>query len=187
MKKLLSALFVLALCSSVAFATVPDPAQCDVVPGDALNGLVIAPDSPSPIPATVYTVTVRNSSGDPIPSADVSIEFGAGISICNTAVHNVPADGNGVAIVTLRGGGCLNGIANAGVVKANGVPIRNYNNVKSPDFDGAAGDGIVNVVDLVFYKSGDLCHDYDNSGFVNVVDLVIFAGAYLPQHSCTLQ
>lgn len=182
MKKLLSALFVLALCSSVAFATVPDPANCSVSPGDALNGLVIAPNSPAPIPATVYTVTVRNANNDPIPNASVVFEFGVDIVICTTAQHSGTADGNGVAVITLSGGGCGDG-----VVKANGIQIRSYSNVKSPDFDGAAGNGLVNLSDLVFFQSDDTCHDYDNDNDVDLADLVIFAGAYSPSHSCTLQ
>jgi hypothetical protein len=187
MKTLLSALFVLALCSSAAFATVPSDEYSECSPGDALNGLVICPDSPAPIPATVYTVTVRNGNQDPIPNASVSFEFAPGISICTTAVHTVQADGSGVAVVTLRGGGCLADIPEVGIVKANGVPIRRYANVKSPDYDGAAGNGVVNLSDLVFYKSGNTCHDYDNNGVVNLSDLVIFAGGYSPLHSCTLQ
>lgn len=187
MKKLLSALVVLALASTAAVANVPCPEFCTVSPADALNGLVLAPNSPSPIPASVYTVTVRNCDQNPIAGAAVVFEFGAGIDICTTAVHSGTTNGSGQAIVTLAGGGCLDGVANAGVVKANGLPIRTYVNVKSPDYDGAGADGVVNIVDLVNFTADDACHDYDNDNDVDISDLVIFASGYLPLHSCTLQ
>ncbi len=186
MKKLLSALFVLALCSSVAFATVPDPTKCSVTPADALNGLVLAPDSPAPIPASVYTVTVRNADNNPIPNAAVEFLFGTGIRICTTAQHTGTTNTLGQVVITLRGGGCATG-AGAATVKANGITIRPYVNAKSPDYDGAVGNGIVNLADFVNYGAGNACHDYNNDGLVNLSDLVLFASAYSPQHSCTLQ
>ena len=68
MKKLLSALFVLALCSSVAMATVPDPSNCEVTP-DLNNGVLICPDNPVLLNGTTYTITVRNADNNPIPNA----------------------------------------------------------------------------------------------------------------------
>lgn len=185
MKKLLSALCVLALSATFAMATVPDATKCTVVPGDALNGLVIAPDSPSPITATIYTITVRNIQNDPIQNAAVVFEFGAGIRACTTATHSGTTNAQGVVVITLRGGGCLVG-GGAGVIKANGITIRSYNNVKSPDWDGIAANGIVNISDLVNFQTLAACHDYDNNGLVNIGDLIQFSAAFSPQHSCTL-
>ncbi len=186
MKKLLSALFVLALCSSVAMATVPDPTKCSVVPADGLNGMIICPDSPTPITATIYTVTVRNTDNNPIPNIPVVIAFGTGIHECTTDVPTGTTNGSGQCVITIRGGGC-NQNSGACVVTASGDVIRTYNNCKSPDWDGSAADGQVNLSDLADFRTLDECHDYDNNGVINVGDLSIFAGAYSPKHSCTLK
>jgi hypothetical protein len=189
MKKLLSALVVLALCSSVAMATVPDPTKCTVSPGDALNGLVVAPDSPSPITATVETITVRNSANNPIPNANVVIEYPAPTTIknCTTALNSGVTGITGQVVLTLRGGGCKTGTG-SGLVKANGVVIRTYNAVKSPDWDGAAASGTMTLGDLLSFRVVTPgCHDYNNDGFMNLQDTLIFAAAYTPGHSCTLQ
>jgi len=190
MKKLLSALFVLALCSSVVFATVPDPTKCSVAPGDALNGLVTAPDSPAPISATLYTITVRNAANNPIPNASVVIEFPAPTNIrnCTTANNTATTNAQGVANITLRGGGCKIS-AGAGLVKANGVVIRTYNNVKSPDWDGAAASGAMTLADLLAFRAVPVfpfCHDYNNDNTMNLSDTLIFSSAYVPAHICTL-
>jgi len=199
MKKLLSALVVLALCSSAAMATVPAPANCSVVPADGLAGVVLCPDSPAPIAASIYTVNVRNSANNPIPNAAVTFDFpnppSAGIKFCTTAANSGTTDALGNVVITLRGGGCATGSnPYACVVKANGVPIRNYGAVKSPDYDGAAASGAVNGSDLINFKANfppgvPGCHDYDNNNVMNVGDTIIFASGYLfpSAHSCTLQ
>jgi hypothetical protein len=191
MKKLLSALFVLALCSSVAFATVPDPSKCTVVPADNLVGVVTCPDSPGPITATVYTVTVKNSAGNPINNASVAFEFPVPTNIknCTTANNTGTTNTSGIAVITLRGGGCqvTSGSVYACLVKANGVVIRSYYNAKSPDYDGAGPNGTVNLQDLLAFRNPVVgCHDYDNNSSMNLSDTLIFAPAYSPQHTCTL-
>jgi hypothetical protein len=190
MKKLLSALFVLALCSSVAFATVPDPSKCTVVPADALHGVVLCPDSPSPTAATNYTITVRNTSNVVISGASVSIEFPTptNIKFCTTAVNTGTTSSLGVAVVTLRGGGCqrTSGTTYAVVVKANGVVIRTYYNAKSPDYDGLGPSGAVDLSDLLSFRGAVGCHDYDNTGDMTLSDTLIFAPGYQPKHTCTL-
>jgi hypothetical protein len=74
MKKLLSALFLLALCSSLAMATVPDPSKCSVTP-DYNGGCLIAPGV---IGGTTLSITVRNSSNNPINNAVVTVSLNAG-------------------------------------------------------------------------------------------------------------
>jgi len=190
MKKLLSALFVLALCSSVAFATVPDPSKCSVTPADALLGVVLCPDSPAPINATIYTITVKNSAGNPIQNASVAIEFPVPTNIknCTTANNNGTTNTSGIANITLRGGGCqrTSGAVYAVLVKANGVVIRSYYNAKSPDYDGVGPNGLVNLQDLLAFRGAVGCHDYNNDNAMNLSDTLIFAPAYSPAHSCTL-
>lgn len=184
MKKLLSSLLALALCSSVALATVPDPPKCDVTPCDALNGVVLGPDQPAPIPASIVSLVIRNSSNNPIPNAAVNISFGTGLCFCATMVYNTTTNGSGQATLTLRGGGCINGVSGAAVIRANGVIVRSYNNAKSPDWAPGC-DLRINLADLVrFAPHTDLCHDYDNNGTVNLADVVLFASGYSPSHSC---
>lgn len=186
MKKLLSALFALALCSSMALATVPYPPYCVVSPCDALNGVVLCPDNPSPITASIVNMTIRNQSNNVIPSANVNITFGAGpFCFCNTMVYNTTTNANGYAQLTLRGGGCLHNVADAAVIRANGVLVRGYRNAKSPDWDGAAGNCVVGLADLVRFASGDICFDFDNTGTVGLADFVLFAAGFSPGHTCT--
>lgn len=186
MKKLLSALFALALCTTAAFATVPFPANCTVTPCDALNGLIGCPDSPTVIPQSVVTLTIRNQANNPIPAAAVNLDLADPLCICTTMVFNTTTNGVGVATMTMRFGGCLRGVADAAVFRANGVIVRTYVNVKTPDWDGAAGTCAVNLADLIrFVPRTDLCFDFDNSGAVDLGDIIVFTAGYTPAHSCT--
>jgi hypothetical protein len=187
MKKLLSALFALALCSSMALATVPYPQNCVVSPCDALNGVVICPDAPSVIPASIVTLTIRNQANNPIPNAAVNVTFGAGpLCICTTMVYNATTIANGTCTLTMRGGGCIDGGADAAVFRANGVIVRTFINVKSPDWDGAAGSCQVNLPDLIrFVPRTDNCFNFDNAGGNDIGDTILFTSGYSPAHFCT--
>jgi len=186
MKKLLSALFALALCSSMALATVPYPPYCTVSPCDALNGVVMGPDNPTVIPASIVNMTIRNSSNNVIPSASVNFTLGAGpFCVCNTMQFNTTTNNQGYAQLILRAGGCLRNVDQAAVIRANGSIVRNYRNAKSPDWDGAAGNCLVNLADLVRFVARDLCDDYDNNGNVDLGDAVIYTSGFSPAHSCT--
>jgi hypothetical protein len=192
MKKLLSALFLLALCSSLAMATVPDPTKCTVTP-DLNGGCLIAPGTLS---GTVLSINVRNSSNNPIPDAVVQVVFNAAIEICTTATHNASTDANGNCTVALRGGGCVNAsTAGACVVIANGIEIKNYNKVKSPDnasHDSSVPSGTVTIADLPFFgdefkgTAAAACHDYTNDGFVTTADLPFFGDAFKAGLNCPL-
>jgi hypothetical protein len=195
MKKLLSALFVLALCSSVAMATVPDPSNCEVTP-DLNNGVLICPDNPVLLNGTTYTITVRNASNNPIPNAAVVFELGAEIAVCTTFVDNATTDANGVATIILRGAGCIHNQANAAVVKANGIVIKTFNYVKSPANGGTTTNAPLESVDtsaLVAFADtfndvvpSGTCHDYDNSGNCDTGDLPFFGDAFSNANSCDL-
>ena len=89
------------------------------------------------------------------------------------------------AVITLRGGGCIRNTDLACVFRANGVVIRDYENLKSPDWDGVAGNCVVNLADLVrFAPNTDLCFDYNNSGGVDLSDVVTFVSGFTPAHHC---
>lgn len=192
MKKLLSALFLLALSSSLAMATVPDPTKCTVTPN--LNGGVII--APGLLSGTTLSINVRNASNNPIQSAAVQVIFNNQIRICTTAVHTASTDVNGNCTVQLRGGGCINSATvGACVVIANGIEIKNYTRVKSPDNANATisqPSGNVNTVDLPYFADqfqGNVpagCHDYDNNSIVNTVDLPYFGDAFKAALTCTL-
>lgn len=184
MKKLVFSLIALALCSSVALATVPDPPKCTVSPSDALGGVVLCPDQPSAIPSSIINMTIRNSSNNPIANAAVNISFASGLCFCQTMVYNTTTNGSGQATLTLRGGGCLRGVTDAAVIRANGVVIRSYSNAKSPDWAPGC-DRRVDLGDLIrFTPRTDLCFDFDNNGAVDLGDVIIFTSGYTPAHSC---
>lgn len=186
MKKLLSALFALALCSSMALATVPYPPNCSV-DADALSGVVLCPDVPSVIPQSIVNMTIRNQANNPIANAAVNIQFAAGpMCFCTSMNYNTTTDASGKASLTLRGGGCMRGVTDAAVIRANGVVVRTYSNAKSPDWDGAAGNCTVNLADAVRFVGPptDLCFDFASDGSKDLGDVVVFTAGFTPGHSC---
>jgi hypothetical protein len=82
--------------------------------------------------------------------------------------------------------------ANAGVIRANGVDIRNWMAVMSPDYVGNDNAGVPNNSDLLVnpqdlgafvgrYQGGigpASCHDYNNSGTTGPEDLSTFTQSY---------
>lgn len=198
MKKLLSALFVLALCSSVAMASVPDPVNSSVAP-IFNNGLVLCPDGnfPTPHPSGVITVTVKNSANNPIAGAVIEVDFHSDIAICDSFFAQFPVltNASGEAQVVLAAAGCVNNVTNAAVIRANGIPIETVRNLKSPA-NGSASENAplqnVGSAALVPFANSWLgaepvfhCADYDNSGDMGSPDLVIFATAFLRAYGCT--
>jgi len=192
MKKLLSALFALALCSSMALATVPYPPNCAVTPWDGLNGVVLCPDNTylgqNIIPASFGTLTVRNQANNPIANASVIVSFlpAGPYCFCPSMVYTTTTNGSGVANLTLRGGGCVRNTDQACVIRANGVVIRDYYNAHSPDWDGVAGDCHVNGADAQRFAMvpKDLCFDFDNSGTVDLGDYIVFTSGLTASHNC---
>jgi hypothetical protein len=187
------ALPLLALGTSLllpcaARADEPPLPHITVVPADALNGVVLGPDQPSPISASVLTITVRNANNVPVTNAVVQLETPGPtlVRFCSGQQSYAVTDGQGVAVLTLRGGGCAHG-TNAAILKVNGLVFRAYTAAKSPDWDGASADGVMNLADFLAFRSADLCHDYDNNGHKDLADTIIFASAYLPPHQCALQ
>jgi hypothetical protein len=180
----------LALTSSVAFADVPDQSNCEVSPADALNGLVFCPLLPAAIPASVNLITVRNSSNNPIPNASVVVTVTGTTTLCSATVLTGTTNASGQVTLTLGGGGCAHNVALSGIIKANGVTIRSYSNVKSPDYDGASGSLLVDLSDFISFKDQFLdaapneCHDYDNNGDTDLGDLIIFSAPFNAGNSC---
>jgi hypothetical protein len=93
----------------------------------------------------------------------------------------------GRVILDFAAGGCIPETDHACVIRAEGVVIRDFRNVKSPDFDGAGGNHVVDLSDLEEFnreRGSGGCHDYDNNGVVDLRDLVIFASGFSPGHHC---
>jgi hypothetical protein len=201
MKKLLCALSLLALCSSLAAATVPDAGFCTVSPiyqpagntDPALEALLVCPANYA---GSYYTITVHNSSDNAVPNAIVQFIFDSEIMVCGTPIpiHEVTADLDGVAHLYLRGGGCLTNKTDAIRVLANGVQIRMFKGVRSPD----NADHILSFPSLSMTAS-DLtmfglefkgvvaagCHDYTMDSSCSAGDLAIFGAAFKGGFTCT--
>ena len=191
MKRVLFSILGLALCSSAAFATVPNPVFSTVTPADDLDGLFLAPSSPAAVPASVNLITVRNSSNNVIENASVVVTLTAANVVCGSTVLTGTTDVAGQVTLTLGGGGCTDEIPLSGVVKANGITIRAYENVKSPDYDGLEGNLAVALPDLVTFAAEFLaaagmgtCHDYNNDEDTGLTELVLFGPTFTTPNSC---
>jgi len=190
MKKALIAFVCLALSSAVAMADVPDPNQCSVTPSDALNGVICCPNIPSALTESINTITVKNQNGNAIANASVVVLLTASNPTCPAAVLTATTNASGVATITIAASGCAKAVPSACVVKANGVTIRTYVNAKSPDYDGAGGNGSVGIADLVSFANEfngitpPGCHDYTNDGATGIGDLVPFGSAFSAARHC---
>jgi hypothetical protein len=190
MKKVILALMGVALCGSVALADVPNPSFCSVSPGDALNGAYLVPQSGAFVSLSENLVFVANSAGDPIAGSTVVFEFTALNNLCPSGVFTGVTDVNGEVTITLSGGGCAHMVVNGAVVKASGVTIRDYQFAKSSDYDGASGNGTVELPDLIKFSNEFLgvdaneCHDYTNDGNTGIEDLIPFSTAFLGGNTC---
>ena len=168
-------------------ANIPDPGRCIVNPADAMSGLFACPDGPTPIVASVIEVFVRDNCDFPMQNAAVFIELTDANNLCGGAVLSGTADQNGRVELVLSAGGCSHEQSLSGVIKANGLTIRNYANAKSPDSDG---NGVVELTDLIAFSNEFLdvdpsvCHDYDNDGNTGLSDLVLFSPAFLGRSHC---
>lgn len=175
-----------------ARAEVPEPTCVEVTPWDGMNGVVLAPPPTqgSPVPGTVGHVIIRSEDCNPIAGASVVVLFGADNVICGSAVLTGTTGADGSVDVTLPGGGCAHDITFGCVIKANGVTVRNYQNAKSPDYDGAGGNLEVNVADLIVFGNEftdvttNECHDYDNDGNTGLSDLIVFSSAFARVVQC---
>lgn len=165
-----------------------DPEECTVMPADAYGGFVTTPDVPL-LPLLDCVVTVRTTSGNPIPGIEVVAEVAPPAFLCPSAVLTGTTDADGIAHLHPAGGGCVS-TPGAVVIYADGVIIRSFDRWKSPDFDGAAASGEVALPDLLDFTAEFLgnapadCHDYQNDGRCNISDLVVFANSFVRNTIC---
>ncbi len=196
MKKLLYALVVLALCSSVAMASVPSPENSSVAT-DFNNGVILVPHDgrSAPYAASVLTITVKNSANNPIEGALVEVTLHGNIALCTSFVPTAVTDASGVAQITLAGAGCVHNTANAAVVRANGVIIRTFANAKSPanmDPDGNSPTASVGLQALTVFQDAfnaaypGSCTDITNNNETGLGDLTIVVDCFNVAYECTL-
>lgn len=202
MKKLIPALVLHALCSSLAAATIPDPQLCSISPIYGLVGIpgrevvIVSPwDGYQYLTGTQYTVRVATSSGAPIAGSVIRVEFHPSIIPCPDAQHSAVTDWNGEARIWFTASGCLTDVAGACVITADGIEIRQIRGVRSPDNGDhyvAQPDGAADVIDLTYfgseYKGSEtgrgICHDYDYSLACDTVDLTYFGEAFKRAFCC---
>jgi hypothetical protein len=183
----------LILAGPATPAHADEPWNYSTVTGSiSMNGVLL---SPGPSGGNTLVVTVRNSYNNPVQNAVVQVVFNPAIRTCADALHGGYTDAAGQCRITLRGGGCLSNTVGACVVVANGIEIRNFFNVRSPDNASHAGslpDGLVAMADLPFFadeftgRVPAACHDYDCDTNCNTVDLPYFGDTFRAAAQCTL-
>jgi hypothetical protein len=185
MRIILVALLVTAYWLSGAapcVAEVLDPSQCSALPCDLFYGMIFTPygESVDPPLLSEVNVTVRNWNGQPVPNAYVEVVVGTPGNhlFCAHAVLSAITDDEGQATLNIAGGGCTEDNYAVRII-ANGVPIRQYENLKSPDYaDGP--DGEVSLPDFVTFGNAMMagapgCTDYFNDGVTGLDDFVGFS------------
>lgn len=189
--------FALLVLVAPVRADIMDPI-CVSTSLDATQRLLLVPDldGAAPHAAASFTVTIRNNDCDPIPNALVQVCVGGlpegRTALCGSAMASATTDMNGVAEFNIAGGGCYKG-QNAVVIRANGVEVRNFRCVMSPDYAGVDDQGIagrwslsITAADFASFgtawsggSGGASCHDYNNSGGMDAADFSVFSQVWL--------
>ena len=188
MKKLLSAMVVLALVSGAAWASIPDPDYCSVMPGDAMAypRILGIPATAGGSPYWDLDIHVAAFGGISLPNAYVEVIFdGSCEDLCSCTGLNLTGYTNatGNLSLTVKLGGCCNYTA-AAIIQAEGVGIRVYDYVVSPDLTSALGGGDCNVALADFstfggaYGGGGGCADFNGDNVTGVADFVVFGGGW---------
>jgi hypothetical protein len=195
MKRLLSAVVMLALCSSVAYANVPDPTACEVTPLDGFQfqRMVVMADQPAPSNLADISVFVAATGGVALDNVFVEIFFAgecdASMCYCDGLVLSGYTDANGMIDFNLAAGGCCE-VTTAARIVADGLPIRGYDVVVSADYNGASGDCAMGTDDFIAFGSlgwaaqGN-CYDTSGDGVINVTDFIGFGNVWGTGQHCT--
>lgn len=175
-----------SLSPSPCCAGVPDPGEITVLPADNLQGPFVCPIAPDAVPASVLNITAI-WNGSPIVNGSVAVLFTNAFHACPGAVLTGMTDSEGKVSIPVSGSGCVELIVSTCVIKINGVVVRSYLNLKSPDNDF---NGEVNLADLIRFAAEfngietARCSDFNNDGECNLIDLSLFASAFLPRNHC---
>ncbi len=197
MKRYFLFVCVAVLLGSIAIADdFPDPTCC-IVTLDETERLLMVPDWDGN-PHSMFSVRAINmyNCETPLTNAVVEVLVGGQVNqktaICEGYLGHIGiTDDEGWVHFDIPGGGCVKGEA-AIVIRLNGIEIRRYDAVVSPDYAGWDNTGepnrwshTVDPADLAAfvtaYQGGAgsaSCHDYDNNGTVGPPDLAVFVSAY---------
>jgi hypothetical protein len=164
---------------------VPDPETCSVMPPDTFQYQRIV-GFPT-FNGNRIVVTVLDSSGQPMPNVYVELVFDPACSrlcVCVSAVLEGYTNANGQVELRLATGGCCQQ-PGAATILAQGIPIRIYNTVTSPDLTGPVGAGDCRVVLADFSVIASClgtgaggCCDFTGDDASSLVDLVVFGGVW---------
>jgi hypothetical protein len=176
-------------------ADLPDPAcvHCSL---DPLERLLLVPDETGN-PHAEFSLTVIDmwDCTTPIGNALVEVlvagQADGKVRLCGEAGTTGWTDANGFALLNVAGGGCYKG-QDAVQIRVNGVTVRSYEAVMSPDYAGWDNAGVPDHCDLAMtpidlasfttaYRGGQgqaSCHDYNNNGTTGPEDLSVFVSAY---------
>ena len=197
MKRLLSAVVMLALIGGMAYASVPDPTYCEVTPLDGFEyqRMVVIGDDPAPSALADITVVVKAYGGIPLDNRLVEITFNgdcdATMCYCTGLTLSGYTDANGSISFNLAASGCCE-TTTAGLIVADGLPIRGYDVIVSPDYDGATGNCNMETGDFIAFGAqgwaGQMtCYDTSGDGVVDITDFIAFASAWGTDQGCVEQ
>ncbi len=162
---------------------VPDPNYCTVVPCDQMLGILTTPFHGTGPEVTRFVVTVLIDPVTPVPNAFVEIimmQPGSHFCCPNVQLSGI-TNAEGQVTFNLSMGGCA--LATQAVrILANGVVIRIYPRLLSPDYDGL-GDGEVSLTDFAFFGAAYIagapgCTDYYNDGATGIDDFSGFGACW---------
>ncbi|MEZ4651639.1 MAG: hypothetical protein R3E97_23125 [Candidatus Eisenbacteria bacterium] len=178
----------LAALTTGSAASEPSPDASTIEPADALGSLFVTPSRPAIDPGTRNVLTLVGVDGDILADVPVKIVFESdAICVCSDAVltGRTNADGQ-FEFITAAGG--YSGTPGSALVVADTVILREFA-VKSPDNDGASGDCVVRLPDLVALSA---ClerpcieqWDFDNDGVFGLGDLILYGRSFASQQHC---
>lgn len=198
MKRLLSAVVMLALASGVAYANVPDPTACTVMPYDTFTNqrMVVIGDVPAPSALADVDIFVAATGGIALENRYVEIFFAgecdASMCYCDGLVLSgyTGTGGNaGLISFNLAASGCCE-VTTAGRIVADGLPIRGYDIIVSPDYDGFSGSCGTDLSDFIAFGAAgwtgqETCYDTSGDGIVGLPDFIAFGSAFGTVQGCT--
>ncbi len=170
-----------AICSAIA--GVPDPAASTVYLWDDIGQVVVSPGPIATDEIFVVNAVIRDADHNPVVDAYVELDLSDCSGLCidssNSGLSGI-TDEVGEVQFKPQVGGCSDCSA---AILADGIVIRSYSKVVSPDWDGNNGDGLVCQQDFdafsLAYQAGfGPCFDYDNNGNVGANDFIIFNAGY---------
>lgn len=158
----------------------PDPALSSVEPWDGAGQLLVSPGTQSGVDRV--TITLLDSTGAPCPLRPVQVQLTGCGNLCIGSPDGLsgatgPA---GTLVLDPQAGGCDSCDIR---VYADGVLLRQFSRIVSPDWNGILADGVVDGADSAYatpYLMTGIwapCVDYNGDGSVGMPDAAIFSAA----------